>query len=242
MMRHLLIVAACVASLSVQGQDAAYRRVLAFAGDATLRGYGVGLEWWQGQHDRQWLYSLDMHLVRDLHEVQIDPFFGDQGRRYVYGKLNHFVVLAPSIGIQQTLMPRNHLNFVGLRIGAKVGPAIGLLNPYHLEIFRPNPATPFVGNRVVEAYDPVEHTYPRIIGRASLVSTQLDLSARIGLSVKGHLMFDFARGSQMINGIRLALHADLFPEVVPIMAARSDVENQRVFLGGSLGFILGGRW
>ncbi|RMG70869.1 MAG: hypothetical protein D6722_07965 [Bacteroidetes bacterium] len=229
------------ASAQMPGEQAPTRG-FATSLDATHRGYGLSLSWLRKGAAWTWTYGVDAHLVKDLRENLVDSFFGDQGRRYVYGKVNHLVVVQPSVGLLYDLMPRSLINQTDLKLGVKVGPALGVLSPYYLEIFVPNPSTPFVGNREVEAYDPAVHTYGRIVGRANLLSSQLDPRLRVGLSVKTYLLLDFAGGSPAISGLQLGLNADFFPQPVPIMAETEDLRNRRVYLAGSLGLLLGSQW
>ena len=208
----------------------------------TARGMGGGLNYSFGEDRKHYLISLDFHSTRDLHESPVNPAYGRElGRKYVYGKLNYFYVLTPSFGISYNLIPKNGMNYANLRGMIKAGPAIGLLNPYYLEVYKPNQG-PGTDNRVIEAYDPSAHSYNRIFGRARLFSSGFDLNARVGLSIKTMALLDFAPNPRFIHGLSLGLNTDLFFHPVPIMAELDKLQNQRIFVVGSLGFIIGNRW
>ena len=246
MRAYLIVALLLLLSPAVQAQVAAEtppaNRGFMSSLDLTHRGFGMSFTWLRRAPVRTWTYGLDVHLVKDLRETMVDPFFGDQGRRYVYGKLNHLVVVQPSVGVLYDLMPHRSYNQTEVKLGLKVGPALGVLSPYYLEIFKPNPSTPFVGNREIEAYDPAVHTFGRIVGRASPLSSQLDPRLRVGASVKTYLLLDFSAGSHAISGLQLGLHADMFPQPVPIMAETDNLRNHRLYLSGSVGLLFGSKW
>ncbi|TAE59127.1 MAG: hypothetical protein EAZ89_02775, partial [Bacteroidetes bacterium] len=162
------------------------------------RGLGAGVEFYMGRDARQYLFSLDLYGEKDLRENYIEPVSGNRGRRYIFGKLNRFAVLAPAAGVQFNLIPAYAGNRVNLRGDLRAGPAIGMLSPYYLEVYSANPTSPIE----VEAYDPDEHSYLSIAGRAGLLSSPLRPDVLLGLSARGNLLFDFGRNSRHISGLR----------------------------------------
>ncbi len=208
----------------------------------TPRGWGLSFSYLLGPDQRQWLFGADANLVKDTREIRGESVFGQQGRNYVFGKLNHLIVFSPSVGVQYDLFPIGSGNLLNVRLGAKVGPAIGMTTPYYLEIFQPLPNQPQLGDRIIEAYDPVDHTYRSIIGRASLLDHEFDPSFQVGASAKLFGLFDFSNNSGTIRAVQLGLNADWFPNAVPIMADFLEVPNSRFFVAASVGFFLGNRW
>lgn len=208
----------------------------------TNRGFGTSLHYLRGPESRQLVAGLDAHLVRDLREVRSESAFGQQGRKYVFGKLNNLVVLSPTVGYQVDLFPLGKGNLLNFRLGARVGPAIGLLNPYYLEIFVPVPNRPQLGDREVQPYDPAVHTYASIIGRAPVLNNSLDLDAQIGASGRVYGIIDFSNRTRTIRGVQLGVDVDWFAEPVPIMADFVEKRNNRLFIAASAGLLLGNRW
>ena len=207
------------------------------------RGPGLNLAVLKGPAYRQWLFGLDIFLVKDSKETLIAPFFGEQGKRYVFGKLNHLFVATPSVGLQWDVFPRSSVNLLNVRANVKVGPAIGILNPYHLEIFQASPSNPFTGTRETLPYDPAEHSYSKIIGRANFLSSRIDPTVRLGLSVQANALLDFSSVDASITGLNLGIKMDAFPSPVPILAEElQNVENQRIFVAISAGLVFGRRW
>lgn len=208
------------------------------------RGYGLELNYLIGPNDQQYVIGLGFSTIKDLREILVDSFYGnEQGKRYVYGKLNYFGILSPTVGISRNILPLNDLNLINVRGIIRAGPALGLLSPYYLEIFKPNPNSPFVGEREVEAYNPIEHTYSKIVGKANLLSSELDVNMKVGLTVQAQAVVDFSRSSRYISGVSLGLSSHVFFNDVPIMAdLGGKINNQQLFLSGNLGIIFGNRW
>ena len=241
----MLLVGICLAVSPIQAQPEDEKEISGgfISGiHFSNRGWGVSFNYLSGPDYRQWIASIDIHSMRDGRENLIDPFFGNRGKRYVYGKLHNFWVVVPGVGIQKNVIPRGNGNLVNVRVGAKAGPAIGLLNPYYLEIFEPLPGRPLIGDRVVAAYDPAIHSYGKIVGRAGLLASELNLKAQIGASLGIHAFLDFTRSSHFVNGMELSIRTDFFAKPVPILAELDKLENQQMFLSGTIGFVLGNRW
>lgn len=191
---------------------------------------------------RQWTFNFDMFVIKDLRETQIEPFIQDQGRKFIYGKLNHFLVVSPSVGMEWPLFTSSSLNPFSVRGGLKLGPAIGFLNPYQVEILTPVPGAQFRYTIEIQAYNPDVHAFSDIFGRANLISSRLQPSLTAGLSLKAYAMVDFSRSVDGLSGLVFSTQADLFPKTVPIIAEINGRVNRQFFFAVSLGLIFGRGW
>jgi len=208
----------------------------------TTRGWGASLHFLRGSDDQQILAGLDFNVIKDPREIRTESFFGQQGRDYVYGKLNHFAAISPVIGIQKNVVAIGNGNLLNLRVGALIGPTLGILNPYQLEIFAPITGRPQLGERVVEPYDPTRHDFTSIIGRASIFDSDFIPSTQFGLSAKVYGLVDFSDRSNAIKAVQVGNNANWFASPVPIMADFVEVSNNQMFLAVSVGLLLGNRW
>lgn len=207
------------------------------------RGAGIELNYILKPNQRQYIFSVHLNSVRHLNENNINPAYGRElGRRYVFGKLNYFFVLNPSIGIQKNLFPRGKMNLINFQTGISAGPAIGLLTPYYLEIYSPNQNFPLNNNRSIEPYDPAAHTFGKIFGKANIFSSDINLNPVLGGSLKGWIIMDLARSYRYISAVKMSTHADFFANPVPIMAELDKLQNPRIFVAFSAGFLFGNRW
>lgn len=208
----------------------------------TTTGWGGSLHYLVGKDHLQFLMGADMHVVKDPREFRTESFFGTQGRKYVLGKQNHFAVFNPSVGIQKEIFPIRSGNLLNVRIGGKLGPALGIVTPYYLEIFSPVSGRPQLGDRVIEAYDPARHTYPSIIGRASIFDHDFNPNLQVGFSSRLFAMIDFSNTSTSIRAVQIGLNADWFASAVPIMADFAVSHDRQLFLSVQIGLLLGNRW
>lgn len=218
-----------------QEEERSYSQGLMFGIMGSNRGSGIEVCYQRGQGKWQQVYNLDFYFIRSLHEVKVEPYpFPD--RKYVFGKLNNFWVLSPSFGMQYKLSPTSASNLVDTRIGAKVGPAIGILNPYYIKLCGVN------GQCYYPEFDPGIHSYQAISGRANIFQHQLNPSFRLGLSLKTFATLDFHADKGPISALRMGINADFFPNQIPIMLESEDLNNPSTFLAATIGLVFGGNW
>ena len=231
-------------SLAQDDEDAPviYDQGMVFGMYNSNLGWGGALTYLLGESPRQYVFSLELQQIRDAREALTAPFIGDQGKRYVFGKVNNFWNLSPMVGVYFDAIPRGRGNILKMRIGGKIGPAIGVLNPYHIELYKAVPGRPFSPEFVVEPYDPGEHTFGEIVGRASFWSSDFSPTIQLGGSVHLNAMVDFSRTEAVIRGIELGVNADIFFQEVPILAEINGVQNRRAFISVSAGLVFGGKW
>jgi len=206
------------------------------------RGLGASLGYFFGDDPKKYIISLDFQQIKDGREALTAPFIGDQGKRYVFGKLNNFWIVSPMLGIQHNAIPRGNSNILKLRLGAQIGPAIGFLNAYHIELYQSVAGRPFASDFIIVPYDPAEHSFGEIVGRASFWSSNFNPKLQLGVSAHLNALIDFSRTDATIDGIILGLNTDLFFKEVPILADINGIQNKKVFISVSAGFMFGGSW
>lgn len=218
-----------------QEEDISVSRGFSLSLTSSNRGSGLESAYYVGAGRMQWAYGLDIFHVRSLHEVKVEPYpFPD--RKYVFGKINNLWVVSPSFGVNYMLSSSSSYNMVEMQGGIKIGPALGVLNPYHIKLCGQN------GNCISEAFNPDIHSYQAISGRASVFSNTVDPSLRLGISLKAYVIFDFHYKIKNLTGIKLGINADLFPSSVPLVLETDDLQNASTYLAGTIGFIFGGKW
>lgn len=191
---------------------------------------------------RQWTFNLDLFVVKDLRETSIEPLVADQGRPYIYGKLHHFLIASPSVGVEWPLFRTSSLNPFNVKGGFKLGPSVGFLNPYQIETLTLVPGSANQYAIEVEAFDPSEHAHGDILGRANFLSSRLQPIIQAGLSFKTYTIIDFTRSQYGIGGLMLSAQADVFLKPVPILAEINGRTNRQTFFAVSLGILFGRAW
>jgi len=203
------------------------------------RGNGVEVVYHHGELARQWTFGLELRQVKDPREAKIEPYLSDQGRRYVFNKLNSLTLLNPLVGMEWNVMPRSTLNLLNLRAGVRVGPAIGLINPYYLEVCRG--VSGQACTLTTEAYAPSQHNFFNIYGRAGL-QAPFNPSLQVGFSAAAYALIDFARFKRSVSALRLGIHADGFSRAPQLLVESEDLQNRQVFVSLSAAYQFGTRW
>jgi len=207
------------------------------------RGPGLSLAYNLGDPAyRQWTFNLDFFVVKDLRETSIEPLVADQGRPYIYGKINHLLIATPSIGVEWPLFSTSSLNPFSVKGGFKLGPSIGFLNPYQIETLTLVPGSFNQYSIEVEAFDPALHAHGDILGRANFLSSRLQPSLQAGIGFKAYTTIDFTRSQYGIGGLILSAQTDVFLQAVPILAEINGRTNRQTFFAVSLGLLFGRAW
>ncbi len=210
-------------------------------GHVSSRGWGMNANYIRSVKNWQLSLGIDAYHVRDSRELRVESIFGDQGRDFVFGKLNYFFVISPTLGIHKDLFKEESGSLIDISVAIQAGPALGFTTPYYIEVAQSIPNS-FFERRIVEPFDPERHNYLDIIGRAGIFAENFDPQTEIGFSVRAYTILDLTRIRKYVSGIQAGINVDVFSEAIPILAERADVENQQIFLAFTLGFVIGNRW
>lgn len=223
-------------SLSAQkAEDEAEKDIVRqkhFAGGIFLHSSGWGLELQRGDNitaDKKRLLSLGFANMKHPKEFKsYNPYYED-AKGYVYGKLNGFYLLRPTIGIKNVLFDKIRPGGVQVSYELMGGPSLGFLKPVYLEIGYPD--VPYDVIRE-ERYDPEDHRVDNIYGRASWSKGLGEMKFHPGLYGKFGMNFEYAGDNERIQAIETGLMVDAFLRKVPIMAVEEvdGVSNDRIFL------------
>lgn len=192
-----------------------------------------------GQNENKWVVGFEYNSVQSMRETRIKSWYMQQriGSRYIFDKLNRFAVLAPTFGISRDIFPQGYYNKINVRVDASLGPAIGLLRPYYVEV---DFGTTLSDVKSVP-YDPTNSQiyYERIMGETPFYKYLSPKKGVLGLSIRANTIIDFSRYKKSMNGVQLGLNIDAFPKAVQIMATQ---KNTAVFVSGCIGMMFGRRW
>lgn len=186
---------------------------------------------------KKWLFTAELVTIKHLkEEKRLNPYV-DNTKKYVYGKLNYFAVLRPSIGQQKIIYAKGSKLGVQVAINYNIGASIGFTRPVYLEILypsvlgRPEGSTPSS-----EAYNPELHKPEMILGRDTYFRGFNQTTVYPGIHGKVGFNFDYASVSNLVRGIETGLAFDVYLKKIPLMAF---VHNQRFFVTGYMSFHFG---
>jgi len=161
------------------------------------------------------LFSFDaMSMKHDKEIKSFNPVY-DDSRSYVYGKLNNFYVLRPGIGMKKIVTTKLRPNGVQFGYSWSVGASIGITKPVYLEIGYPSIPYDYLQ---VERYNPDEHYFDDIYGRAPGFHGLDELKIHPGAFAKFALNFEYANTKDRLKGLEAGVALDAYPSRVPIMA------------------------
>lgn len=173
------------------------------------------------------ILQLDIAAMKHPKEIKSYNPQWDDTRGFVFGKLNTFTVVRPSIGTKVVKFDKIRKSGVAIGYNWRVGPTLGFTKPVFLEILVPRRSGELTNTVVVEKYDPERHTVETILGRAGGLRGFEQIKIHPGLHAGFGLNFEYAPDREGIKGLEVGAVVDYFPlSEVEIMAFS---DNPRVF-------------
>ena len=247
MYRLFILLILFVLSTTVYAQNELYEEpVVIYSrqmyGGVQLHSNGLGGFFNYGRYQNaSKVFILGIDAVSMKHEKEVksyNPVYED-GRSYVYGKVNNFYVLRPSVGIKKIHTVK--LRKSGVQVGYSIagGPSLGLLKPVYLEIGYPSIPYQYW---VTERYDPQRHFFDDIYGRASGLEGLNELKLLPGGFVKFAFNFEYSTEKDGLKGMETGVVLDAYPKPVPIMAEEIIGQNRQFFVSFYLNFFIGRKY
>ena len=187
------------------------------------------------------VYTLGIDALYMKHEKEVKSFnpVYEDSRSYVYGKLNNFYVLRPSVGIKKIVTEKLRRSGVQVGYSLQFGPSLGITKPVYLEIGYPSIPYEYVS---VEKYDPEQHFFDDIYGRASGLNGLNELKLFPGAFAKFALNFEYSNEKDRLKGLEAGVALDAYPQRIPIMAETVENNNRQYFLTFFLNFFIGSKY
>ncbi len=184
------------------------------------------------------IYQLDIMNMKHPKEIRSLNAFYDDSRSYIYGKLNSFILLRPTIGTRTVKFDKIRTSGVAVGYTWRVGPVLGFTKPVYLEIISPGPAQ--FNQIVVERYDPEAHTANNIYGRAGGLRGFNELKLIPGLHGAFGINFEYDPKREGLKGIEVGATVDYFPlKPVEIMAYAT---NHQLFVNFYINLQFGSKY
>lgn len=163
-----------------------------------------------------------------------------EANTFILGKLNYLAILQTTLGVQRTLLETSFLNQVNVNAGIGIGPSMGIITPYYLDIYvtqvNGNPVTPYT---VQEPFNPNTHNASNIYG-ASGYFTGFDKSkVQLGLGTRFQVQTDIEDGRRFVRGLMFGLQSDFFLKPIPMVYS---AKQYQTFHSLFLGILLGSKW
>lgn len=200
-----------------------------FYGGVVLHSSGLGATMTFGKYKgAQNLRIMTFEFVTMKHEKEIKSFnpVYEDSRSYVLGKVNSMYVIRGGVGRKKILTKKLRERGVEVGYSWMFGPTLGFTKPVYLEIGYPQIPYEYIS---VEKYDPKEHDFYNIYGRASGLNGLNELSVYPGAFFKFALSFEYSDYQDAIKGLEVGVAVDAYLTEVPIMAPDFIHKNKQVF-------------
>lgn len=180
--------------------------------------------------------EIEVANIKHPREIKSIYSFEEDVRGYIFGKLNAFFVIRPSIGFQKIIFPKQSIKGVSITSLFQFGPSLGLAKPVYLNIIQQES----IISRVVakEKYDPGKHNANNIYSRSSFLNGFGEINLYPGIFAKVGLHFDYGDERELIKSAEVGFKIDAFLEEVPILAF---AENRQFYPNLYIAIFFGSR-
>lgn len=171
-------------------------------------------------------WSLEVVSMKHPKEVRsFNPVY-DQGKSYVFGKVNAAYIARLGWGKRTVSTPKIRNGAVAIGWKYAFGPAVAFTKPIYLEIGYPDIPYRYV---LTERYDPNVHGTDDIYGRAGALNGILELRPTPGGFVRVAADFEYSGEREVLRTASVGVQVDAFVTPIEIMAPEFD-QNDRFFL------------
>jgi hypothetical protein len=239
----LLILGSFLPVLNGQGEINEQARTL-FTNEqsfgAFLNSNGFGADFTYGTYinaRNRWLLSANVDYVKDPKEFRSLVPYDYYTRRFVFGKLNHFVELKGYAGRQTELFTKSDVSSISIRLFYQGGFSIGLLKPIYYEILTFNSSGQIVSSEE-QQFDPAIHYY-NYGGTAAFTRGLDEIKVVPGLTARAGLTFEYSEREPIVHALETGLGITVYPRDIPIMA--TDQQNFfffQMYIGYRFGTLL----
>lgn len=154
---------------------------------------------------------------------------------FAYGKINSFHTLNVNFGRRILIGEKGRRNGIEISYIYLIGPALGLLNPYYLDIQEDFESTPT--RYSIETQD-VFLDNSKIRGYSGYIKGVKEMKFIPGVQAQFSLHFDYALFDQLVNTVEAGIMVHAFYKRIPIMVTE---DNHIIFPNLFLKFSIGRR-
>ena len=196
------------------------------------RGYGIGAIFGKIKtYYKTTFYHVDFGMVKHPKENRPDNQlnqFNVLSRPYVYGKKNSFFVLRAGKGTKRYLSEKAKRKGVAMGYSYQIGPSIGMLKPYYLDLRAEDPGSP-PELRVVKYSEESRDLFldpGSIDGYAGFWKGVGETNFIFGGHIKGGAHFAWGAYEKGVKALEVGLMIDVFLTKVDILAIE---DNSPIF-------------
>ncbi|MEM8523870.1 MAG: hypothetical protein AAGG68_04460 [Bacteroidota bacterium] len=234
--------------LSNQNRGIIYNSELAADVRLQTNGWSVGVNW--GTLRTYYLtryYYVDFGERKHLKELTFNPGVGRQGSTYIYGKQNNLYVLRGGIGEKRYFSEKAAEKGVAVGASYRLGPSLGLIKPYYLDININNDAQVSNDRTRPIRYSPETAQQflddSRINNNSGFLKGWGEVNPAIGGHAMAALHISWGAFEEYVRAVEAGVMVDFYFQNIPIMVETTPDSNlnQPFFVNIFLNFQFGKR-
>ncbi|MEL6925129.1 MAG: hypothetical protein AAFO94_13865, partial [Bacteroidota bacterium] len=195
-------------------------------------------------------YHFEVGELKHHKEIRLNDFNSNPPitttRSYVFGKQNNLFVVRAGYGRKRYFSEKAKRKGLAVGINYQLGPSIGLLKPYYLEVTNPidNDGGRTLSIRYSEDNSDLFLDKSKIQGASGFLKGWNDVSINPGAQAKFALHFDWGAFDEIVKAFEAGIMADFYFRKMPIMVENEliDAENRPFFINLYLTLQFGKRW
>ncbi len=197
----------------------------------------LNFEFGEIKHPKQYRQSFDFRASAN----------GKVSRSFVYGKQNNLYVLRAGYGQKRYFSEKAKYKGLAIGISYSLGPSLGLLKPYYLELIYPEAGDNGIITRPESYSDDNANVFldiTRIFGGGSFSDGLGELKVLPGGNAKFAVHFDWGAFDEFVKAVEAGVMLDFYFKKVPIMVESplvDNTENRPFFLNLYIALQLGKR-
>ena len=225
-----------------------YEHEWSLGGRLTTNGWGIVFNLGKAlSYDKSRFYQIEFLEMKHPKETKQTNDYARHARYtpkpFVFGKQNNFYTLHLGYGQKLFLGDKAEKSGVEVNLTYSIGPSIGLLKPYYLDIGKEqNSPTGFpeFDQKKYDPENPAEFLSLELIrGSSGFAKGLAEMKFIPGVHGKAGINFDWANYNEIVKALEVGVGADVFPKRIPIMI---EERNNPYFIYLYLGIQFGKKW
>ncbi|NJL75476.1 MAG: hypothetical protein HC892_11045 [Saprospiraceae bacterium] len=215
----------------------------------TNSGWSFGVAW--GDVKTYYLtrfYYVNFGELKHIKEFRDGTLNSSYGS-YIFGKQNNFYVFRTGIGEKRYFSEKDRKKGVAVGVSYRVGPTLGLLKPYYLNIspLESPIRGPFPYSRPTKYSAQTSDDFldkNKITGTSGFTTGWGELKPQLGGNIMGSVHFDWGAYDEFVKAMEIGIMADFYLDKVPILVESptlNNVQNRPFFVNLFVNFQLGKR-
>ncbi len=197
-----------------------------YKGGIMIHSSGFGATFQKTKKDnafKKHFWETSILYYSNLKEIKTSNPWYSNSKSYVYGKLNDIVVARFGFGGARQISRKPYQGGVEINFSYSGGVSLGIAKPVYLYVVEYIGASQQEAVLAVRKYDPNDHFYDNIYGRASFFEGIWESKFYPGVYSRVAFDFEFGNYEPLIRSLELGMAFDMFPFAIPSMAFNNSV-------------------